>query len=510
MAATPSLPDDVVGGLPLVLALLATVGVLLAPSPAGLDAAGRAALATATFAAVLWVGGGLPPWLVALCVPVLLTGLGVYPRFEPALSGFADPVVFLFLGTFALAGALSRHGLDRRVAVALLARVGGGPRRLVGGLMLTAAALSAVVSNTATAATLAPVALAVVEGARVETAGPADENLRVAALLGVAYGASVGGVATLVGTPPNAIAVAQLDASLGVRVTFLDWLAVGVPVAVVTLPLVWLLLVAVFPPRTDVAVTVPEAETGPLDPTARRVAAVFVGVAGLWLLGGVGALAADRLPPAVATTLFGGPGPSLLGPGGHQGLLYFGLVGVLAVPALVLVGGMDGDDLAGIDWGTLLLFGGGISLADALSDTGATAWLVDALLGDLAGVPLAVVVLAVVALTVLLSELASNTATVAVLAPVLVAVGPRFAGRVAAGAGGGVETAVLLVLASAVAASYGFALPVATPPNAIVYGTGAVDRREMLRAGVLLDVVLGVVTAGLVLALAALGGLPGG
>jgi sodium-dependent dicarboxylate transporter 2/3/5 len=149
----------------------------------------------------------------------------------------------------------------------------------------------------------------------------------------------------------------------------------------------------------------------------------------------------------------------------------------------------------GIDWGTLLLFGGGLTLADALSDTGATVWLAGEVLAAFGDAPLAVLLAAVVALTVALSELASNTATAAILAPVLIEVGAEL--PVA-----GVEAAVLLPLASAVAASYGFALPVATPPNAIVFGTGEVTRSQMLRAGSALDVVFVFVTTAVLLVLA--------
>jgi sodium-dependent dicarboxylate transporter 2/3/5 len=486
----------------LALAVLATAAVIAAPTPAGLTPRAQAALATGTFAAVLWVSGGLPLWLTGLLVPVLLTALGVYPGMAESLTGFADPVLALFLGTFALAGALQAHGLDRRLALAVVARTGGSARRLVAGLAVAAAVLSMLISNTATAALLVPVTVGLVDGVEAEV-GP-DPNLRVAALLAVAYGASVGGVGTLVGTPPNAIAVAQLDA-IGVRVTFLDWVVVGLPTAALTLPIVWAVLVRLHPPATnDVRAAAARArelsrEAGSLDAGARRVAIVFAFVAGLWLLGGVGALVADRLPPAVATTLFGGPGPSVVGPGAHQGLLYFALVGLLAVPALALVGEFDGDDLAAIDWPTLFLFGGGLSLADALGDTGATGWIADGAFGALAGVPLPAVVLGVALLTVALSELASNTATIAVLAPVLADAGASYGG------GGG----VLLVMAGGLAASYGFALPVATPPNAVAYGTGAVTRRDLLHAGLLLDVLLAVVVSGLLVAYASLGLLPG-
>lgn len=489
----------------LLAAVALTAGVAAAPTPAGLTPAGQYALATMAFAATLWVTGALPLAVTSLLVPALLGVLGVYSRFEDALSGFADPVVFLFLATFVLAAALQRHGLDRRVALRLVARFGSSPRRLVLGVMVTTAVLSMVVSNTATAAMMLPIAVGLV--AELD-AGDTD-NLHVSLVLGTAYAASVGGVGTLVGTPPNAIAVATLRETLGVDVSFFDWLAVGLPVVAVTLPVVWAVLTYwLYPPRVaDVSAARDAARAelaglGPLDAAARRTAGVFLAVAVLWVLGGLGFLAADVLPDAWHVTLFGGSGPSVFDTVGHTGVLYYALVGLLAVPALVLLGCVDESDVfRGVDWPTLLLFGGGISLADALSDTRATEWLAAVVFDGLALPVFLALVALVVLVTVAFSELASNTATVAILAPVLVALGATVApayGLTAAAAG------VTLVLAAAVGASFGFALPVATPPNAIAYGTGEVTRDQMLRAGLTLDVLFVPITTLLVTGVAAL------
>ncbi|MFC7078937.1 SLC13 family permease [Halorussus caseinilyticus] len=481
----------------------ATLGVAAAPTPAGLTPTGQRALATAVFAAGLWITGALPLAVTALTVPVWLVALGVYPTLAAALTGFADPIVFLFLATFVLAAALRKHGLDRRVALELLGRVGTTPRRVVLGVMVTTAVLSMLVSNTATVALMAPIAVGVVR--QIDAAADRSvENLHTATLLGVAYAGSIGGIGTLVGTPPNAIVVAQL-ADAGYEIDFAEWSVVGLPTVAATLPLSWYLLVRLYPPEeVDVSAARATArrsatEAGPLDRSARRVAAIFVAVAALWVVGGLDFLFAGVLPPEWQTTLFGGEGPRIFAAasaGGYQGLLYFVVVGLAAIPVLFLAGGVEWDDVERIDWGTLLLFGGGLTLADALSDTGATEWLAGAVLAAFGDAPLAVLLAAIVALTVALSELASNTATAAVLAPVLIEVGTELPAS-------GVETAVLLPIASAVAASYGFALPVATPPNAIVFGTGEVTRGQMLRAGSVLDAVFVVVTTGVLLALAA-------
>ncbi|WP_227132953.1 SLC13 family permease [Halorubellus salinus] len=499
--------------LSLVAAVLATVVVAGIPTPDGLTVAGQYALATMAFAAVLWVTGALPLALTALLVPVSLTILGVYPSFAQSVAGFADPVVFLLLAGFVLAEALQAHGIDRRVALVVLVRFGSSARGLVGGVMVATALLSMVVSNTATVAMMVPIVLGIVDSVTdLTTADAADadpdataSNLQIAMLLGVAYAASLGGVGTLVGTPPNAIVVGQLDDLVGVEISFVDWLAIGLPMVAVTLPVAWALLTyVVYPPEPYDVSTAREnarehrAELGSLSPAAKRTVAVFAVTAGLWLLGGFDFAFAGVLPTEWYVTVFGGDGANALGTSGHEGVLFYVLVGVLAIPALVITGANEFDDLLDVDWGTLLLLGGGISLANALKDTNATAWLADVTLVALGDAGIVVVLLTVVALVVLVGELASNTAMAAILAPLLVEVGPTYASALGTT---NQLAAVLFAVTGAVAASYGFALPVATPPNAIVYGAGYVEREHMLRAGVLLDVVVVVLATALALVL---------
>ncbi|WP_436926330.1 SLC13 family permease [Halosimplex amylolyticum] len=503
-------------------AVALTALVALAPADGSLSTEGQYALATMAFAAVLWITGALPLSLTALTVPILLTVFGVYPRLREPLAAFADPVVFLLFAGFALAAALQSHGVDRRLALALVSRVGTSPRRIVLAVMVATAGLSMVISNTATTAMMVPIALGVVGQVTGErpaptpdgrpAPGPVEElgqssgdagssedatspsNMQVATLLGTAYAATVGGVGTLIGTPPNAIVAGQLESYLGVSVTFLDWLFVGLPLVAVALPLTWYLLTyRLYPPDAwDVSTAREAAESrlaaaGELSTAARRTVAIFGVTAALWLLGGFESLFERVLSPAAFATLFGGSGPTVFGTVGHQGLLYYVLVGLVAVVALVATGAAAWDDLLGIDWGTLLLLGGGLSLADGLRDSGAIDWLATEGIAALGSVPVVVLVLAVVGSTVLLGELASNTAMAAILAPLLITAGPAYAAQLGTG---GELASVFLAVTVAVAASFGFALPVATPPNAIVYGSGAIGREHMLRAGVVLDLVM--------------------
>jgi sodium-dependent dicarboxylate transporter 2/3/5 len=496
--------------LSLVVALLLTAIVAAVPTGSTLTIAGQYAVATMVFAAVLWVTGALPLPLTALLVPILLTVLGVYPDFGDAVAGFADPVIFLLLAGFMFAEALQKHDVDRRIALAILVRFGTSARGLVLGVMVATALLSMVISNTATVAMMVPIVLGIIESVTDLTgreSGDSAEasNLQVGMLLGVAYAASIGGVGTLIGTPPNAIVVGQLNELLDFEITFLEWLAIGLPMVVVTLPVAWVLLTyVVYPPKEyDVTRARDQARRrlqsmGPLSREARRTVAIFGLTAFLWLLGGFESAFEEVLPGEWYVTLFGGTGESVFGTTGHEGILFYVLVALLAIPTLVISDAVAWDDLTDIDWGTLLLLGGGISLANALADTNATVWLADVTLSALAGTPLVVILFVIIAMTVLIGELASNTAMAAILAPLLINVGPAYAG--AAGTSGELMS-VLLAVTGAIAASYGFALPVATPPNAIVFGAGYVDREHMLRAGVLLDVVVILLTTGLALVL---------
>ncbi|WP_049922940.1 SLC13 family permease [Halopiger djelfimassiliensis] len=500
------------------LAIVGTVSIAAAPNPDGLTIAGQYAIATMFFAAVLWASGALPLAVTALTIPVLLTATGVYDDMDAALAGFADHIIFLFLAGFMLANGIQKYDIDRRIALYTIATMGGSPRRLVLAIMLVTAVLSMWVSNTATAAMMTPIAVGVLtqvldrddlasaetptaDARATETAanGGADEsvaftNMQVSMLLGTAYAASIGGVGTIIGTPPNAILVSQLNAMLDYEVGFVDWFFVGFPIVVVTLPLVWFLLTYVlYPPRlpdvTEARGVAGQqlAELGPLDPRGKRVALIFAATAGLWMLGGLGEFFEPYLSSVWMSSLFGGEGMTVFGTAGHQGLLYYVLVGVAAVPALVLADTMEWNELVDIDWGTLLLFGGGISLANALADTGATEWMAETVFSRLVGAPIVLVIGAVVLLVIFLTEMTSNSATTSIIVPLLISLGSVFSATLGLT---DVSTALFLSVAGAIAASFAFALPVATPPNAIVFGSGYVKQRHMLRTGLILNAVM--------------------
>jgi sodium-dependent dicarboxylate transporter 2/3/5 len=481
-----------------VFASVGTLAIAVLPQPTGLSLAGQYAIATMFFAGVLWVTRALPLAVTALSIPVLLTGFGIYNRLTPALHGFADPLIFLFLAGFMLANALQKYNIDRRIALWMMSRLGWSPRLLVLAIMLATAFLSMWVSNTATTAMMTPIALGVLGQVlgRENVAGTEQpfSNMQIATLLGTAYAASVGGVGTLIGTPPNAVLVGYLDQFLDYQLTFADWLVIGLPIVVVTLPVVWWFLTFVlYPPEvTDVTAARSEAdrylvEEGALGPRGRRVAVIFTATATLWVLGGLGGVFEGAVPPRLHTTLFGGDGTSLFGTDGHRGLLYFPLVGLYAIPALVLANTVDWDDLEDIDWGTILLFGGGLSLANGLATTDATEWLAETVFQTVVDAPVLIVVAAVVLFVILLTEMTSNTATTSIIVPLLISIGGVLAATLGLDR---VAAAIFLAVAGTIAASYAFALPVSTPPNAIVFGSGHIKQEHMLRAGMLLNVLM--------------------
>lgn len=429
-----------------------------APPPDAL----RAGLALFALIGSLWVTQALPLAVTALAVPLLAVAGGLLPLRE-ALAAFAHPVIFLFLGSFALAAALQRQGLDRALALHVLRAAGGRRSRAVLLLFGLTAFLSMWISNTATVALMLPLAAGLIGGGAAPAPAPAAAATAKAPpaaeqqflWLGLAYSASIGGIGSLVGSPPNAIAAAQ------VGIGFADWLRFGLPLVALMLPLAIGLLWLLLRPRLGGRIDLPQE---PFEWTGRRryTLGVFLLTALLWVSGA---------------------------PLGHALGIEAdidSLVALAAIVALAAGGVLDGADLERqVPWGVLLLFGGGLALSQVLGASGASRHLADALLSGLQSAPPALLLLGVVAFVVFLTELVSNTASAALLVPI-------FTG-VAASLG---LPAMMLAAAIAVAASCAFMLPVATPPNAIVFATGQVPAATMLRCGLALNLLSVAVIAG--------------
>ena len=406
--------------------------------------------------AALWVTQALHVTATALLVPVLAVLAGVMPLRE-ALTSFAHPVIFLFLGGFALAAALSRHGLDQALVRSVLRLSGGHRLRAVIFLCAVAAVLSMWMSNTATAVMMLPLALALLKSP--PGVPEATSSERAFVLLALAYSASLGGVATVVGSPPNALAAAQ--SGLG----FAAWLVRAGPLSLVLWVVSMVVMVVVLRPRLPGCVT---QVAGPACPawrwTAPRVTTLLIFVL------------------AVVGWVAGAP----LGRWLHLDADTDTFVALAVVLALVGTGTITWREVERqTQWGVLLLFGGGLVLSEVMRRTGASVFLADAVLAVLHGAPVWLVLPVLLGFVIFLTELVSNTACAALLLPMLAPLGQAL----------GIDEVALAVAVAAVA-SCAFMLPVATPPNAIVFATDQVPQSVMMRCGVWLNLTCLFIIAG--------------
>jgi sodium-dependent dicarboxylate transporter 2/3/5 len=432
--------------------------------PAELSHAGWHVAATGAWMAIWWMTEALPLAGTALLPLVLFPALDVQPLPQTA-SDYAHPLIFLFLGGFLLARAMHVWELDRRIALAVVRWVGTAPTRTIAALMLVPAFVSMWVSNTATAMVMLPIGGAIVAARSV---GPYadDSHFAPALMLGIAYAATIGGMGTLIGTPPNALFAGYMSTTHGVQIGFARWMLVGVPMVLIMLPVAWIVLTRIAfrvsratAPDSGAAAGI--GETRPLDRGARLTAAIMAATALAWIARPM----VEDLVPGVTIT--------------DAGIAVTAAVLLFAIPAAPSQGRflLSWSEAVQIRWDVLILFGGGLALAGAIAATDLDAWL-GARLTALDALPLVVTLLLLGALVVFAGELASNTAMAAVLLPV--------AGAAAHSLG---LPVVLLTLPVALYATLGFMLPVATPPNAIIFGTGAVSIRQMIRAGLILNLV---------------------
>jgi sodium-dependent dicarboxylate transporter 2/3/5 len=448
----------------LVLGPLLCLVMLLVPPPEGLAPAGWKVAAVAALMAAWWITEAVPVPVTGLLPLALFPPLGVATMAETA-APYADPLIFLFLGGFLIALGLERWNLHRRIALGVVSVVGTRPAALVGGFMLATAFLSMWVSNTATAVMMLPIGLSVI--ALLERQGADPGGFATALLLGIAYAASIGGLATLIGTPPNALLAAFMGRTYGVEIGFAQWMAIGLPLAAVLLLLAWVVL-------TRIAFALPQAEVAgsrhlirrelaalgrPAAPEI-RVGLVFLAAAACWVA-----------RPALSGVLPEGVNDTVIAIA--AGLLLFILPAGGGAPAGTAL--LDWGAAKRLPWGVLLLFGGGLSLAAAIGGSGLAAWIGEGFAG-LGAWPVIMIVLLVTAGIVFLTELTSNTATAAAFLPLMASVAPTLS-----------IDPFLLTIPVALAASCAFMLPAATPPNAIVFGSGHLTVAQMARAGFLLN-----------------------
>jgi len=419
----------------------------------------------------LWWATEAVPVAATAFIPLIAFPLLQVTPFKTAAQSYAHPTIFLFMGAFILALAVEKWSLHRRIALNVLSRTGTDGRRLILGFMLAAALLSMWMTNTSTAMMLLPIATSVAAMVAEKSAGVSDETKRafqMALLLGLAYATTIGGMSTIIGTPPNVMLAGFIEERYGIQIAFFDWMLIGFPLALVLIPLGWLILTRFafnidIPESPDAAnvidgmrrearvVTVPE----------RRVGLLFLMVVLLWMtrkwlnaIPGLEGVSDAAIVMTAALLLFVIPA----GPG---------------TPARL----MDWEDVNRLPWGVLILFGGGLALAAQVSGSGLALWLGESLL-PLANLGTFVVVVAAAGLVVFLTELTSNLATTATFLPIIAAIATQ----------SGIEPLVLCVPVT-LAASCAFMLPVATPPNAIVFSSGVLTIPQMVRAGFFMNLV---------------------
>lgn len=458
--------------------------ILLLPFD-GLSPAAHRLGAVVALVIAFWVTEALPLPVTALLGPALAVILQVAPVGE-AFAPMANPVVFLFIGSFILAQGLFVHRVNERIAYGVLSWriIGARPTRILVAYGALAALLSAWMSNTATAAMLVPIGLSLMAFMEAEHRMP--RSYGTALMLTTSYGCSLGGMATPVGTPPNLITVGMLDDLLGVRISFLEWMLLAVPVSVTMLAIAfaylnWIGRTGVRKiPGAEEIVAERRAALGPWTPGQRNAVIAFGVTICLWVGPGLLALVLGRDHPTAQFVLASVPESvaALIG----AVLLFVLPAGAERRPTLTW------KQAAQIDWGTILLFGGGLSLGALSASTGlalAVGTAITGLMPTDAAVPLT---FAAAIFTVVLSEAMSNTAATNVTIPIVISIAQA----------AGVDP-VTPALAAGLSASVAVVLPVSTPPNAIVYATGRVPITQMIRYGLLMNTLAVVVVPALVL-----------
>lgn len=448
-----------------IVGTVSLVLVVIIPAPQGLNIEAWYTAGLAIAMAAFWIGQVMPLAVTSLLPLLLAPVMGIAPVKDVG-GQYGHPIIFLFLGGFILGLAMERWRLHRRVALHLLLIFGHSPKKQLAAFMLTTALLSMWVSNTATAIMLLPIALSMIGEAEVSNHKGFDKAL----LLGIAYSASIGGVATLIGTPPNALMAAYLQEYHTVSVTFIGWMAIALPLSLVLLGITWLWLSRNLAPEA-VGDDSPQPVTGsqqalrhelqllgPVSKAERRVAMIFLLTAAMWVI-----------RPLINDWI----------PGGNVSDTTIALAAAIVLH--IVPSGVDDRPLMQwsesqrLPWGVLLLFGGGLALAGLMNTSGLAQSLANALQVAHAW-PVVALIFLVVGLIIFLTEVTSNTATTAVFLPLMgvLAISMELPPEV-------------LVMPAAIAASCAFMLPVATPPNAIIFGSDRLTVADMAKAGFVIN-----------------------
>ncbi len=456
--------------------LLTFIVMLALPAPAGMETTAWHVAAMTVLMAIWWMTEALPLTVTALLPFLLVPAFGVMDA-NAIAKEYYSPILFLILGGAFLALAIERVGLHRRLALALLKRAAPTATGLLFAFMAATALLSMFISNTSTALIMVPIALAVVRAGGIREGE--TEGFAGAVMMGIAFAASIGGLGTLVGSPTNAIAAGLIEKALGLRISFLDWMIYGVPVVLLATPAAMVIVARV-----------QRLSAHPFD---GQGAAAALGKQAIW------STAERRVVPVFLLVLVAWIAQPWLEPLLPKGALTDGTIAVAGSLLLFVLPDGTGRPLLvwkeadRAPWGVIMMFGGGLALAAAITASGLAAWL-GAVLAPLGSIPTIALAAIIVALTILITEFASNVATASGIMPVLAAL-------IAAT---GVDP-ILLALPVAMAASWGFMLPSGTGPNALAWATGHIALPRMLKAGLALDIIGVPLLIGVIWAIAMLG-----
>ena len=451
--------------------------ILLLPLPEGMKPEALKVAAVTVLMAVWWITEAIPLPATSLLPIALFPLLGIM-KSKAATAPYANHLIYLFMGGFFIAVTMEKWNLHKRVAMHIVNLVGTSPSRIILGFMIATSFLSMWVSNTATAMMMVPIGLAVIKktaeeaGQKKRESGvPLSDNFGISLMLGIAYSASIGGVATIIGTPPNVVMVGMLDKMYNQSISFFDWMLFGVPLAVIMIAISWVLLTKVlFPVKGEVLAGGKEyiheelRRLGRTSSEEKKILIIGAFVCTSWICRGFIHIPALSYVHDATIGILG------------AGLLFMTPTNFAKREFL-----LDWKTAVKIPWDIILLFGGGLALANGFGKSGLAVWLATQLTG-LQGTNMVIFIGIVVLMVIFLTEITSNTATATLLVPIMgsaaVALGIHPFGPIIAGC---------------VSASFAFMLPVATPPNAVVFGSGCISIPQMAKAGIWLNIIGSVV-----------------
>ena len=449
--------------------ILIFLSMFFIPSPEGLSSNAWLVASIVVLMAIWWATEAIPVPVTALLPLALFPLLGV-TSFKEAALPYANPNIYLFLGGFMLALAIERSGLHKRMALHMIIAAGSSGPKLIGGFMTVAALISMFVMNTSTTLMLLPIGLAVCSVVANTIPGLTDKEKKffdTSLMLGIAYAATIGGMSTLVGTAPNIVFSAFMQETYGIEISMIQWMTLGVPLAIVMLYSAWLILTKyVFPTsfitsdETKLYLRKMLTDQGPLSKDEKKISIIFGLTALAWMFRTI----LDNYEMFSGLT--------------DAGIAIISAILLFMIPSSLNKGELlDWSQSDKLPWGLLILFGGGLSIAAQINSSGLGIWIGEGL-SVLSTVPPIFLILAVATLIIFLTEVTSNVATTSTFLPVF--------GAVAIGIG---VLPVSLTVPVCLAASCAFMLPVATPPNAIVYGSGKFTIATMMKAGFALNII---------------------